>query len=178
MSGEHNTVWSLFLLGAVMVLLVVSGCAGDEDSREAVRSPVAVLEAAPDFERVTMEGDTLRLSELDASAIVLNFWATWCAPCRVEIPGFIAIQEEMDAERVRFVGVSFDEDGFEAVRPYAEEMGINYPLVIGDDALASDFGGVPGLPTTFLLDGGLHIRQRFVGVVDEETLRSVLEDML
>ncbi len=131
---------------------------------------------APDFERETMNGSTLHLSSFRGSVIVLNFWATWCAPCRVEIPAFITMQREMDG--VQFIGISLDEEGFEAVRPYAEEMGITYPLVIGDDSLAATFGGVVGLPTSYVLDRKGRIRQRFVGVVHEDTLRSALTDLL
>lgn len=131
---------------------------------------------APDFERTAMDGSMLRLSSYQGRVVVLNFWATWCTPCRVEIPEFIKMQEEMDG--VQFIGVSLDDEGFEVVRPYAESMGINYPLVIGDDSLAADFGGVMGLPTSYVIDGEGRIRQRFVGMVNEATLRPVLADLL
>jgi len=133
---------------------------------------------APDFERVTLDGTPLRLSSQRGQVVVLNFWATWCAPCRLEIPGFIELQHEMGSKGLRFIGVSLDEDGFAVVRSFAEEMEITYPLVIGDEALASKYGGIPGLPTTFVLDRHGHIRQRFVGMVSEETLRPVLADLL
>ncbi len=131
---------------------------------------------APDFERVAMDGSTLRLSSFRGRVVVLNFWATWCTPCRVEIPEFLKMQQEMDG--VQFIGVSLDEEGFDAVRPYAEEMRITYPLVIGDDSLAADFGGVMALPTSYVIDREGRIRQRFVGMVNEETLRPILTDLL
>lgn len=131
---------------------------------------------APDFERVAMDGSSLRLSSFRGRVVVLNFWATWCTPCRVEIPEFITMQRELDG--VQFIGVSLDEEGFDVVRPYAEEMGITYPLVIGDDSLAADFGGIMGLPTSYVIDREGLIRQRFIGMVNEETLRPILADLL
>lgn len=131
---------------------------------------------APDFERASMDGSMLRLSSFRGRVVVLNFWATWCTPCRVEIPEFIEMQQQMHG--VQFVGVSLDEEGFDVVRPYAEEMGITYPLVIGDDSLAADFGGVMGLPTTYVIDREGRIRQRFVGMVNEATLRPILAGLL
>lgn len=132
--------------------------------------------SAPDFERTAMDGSMLRLSSLRGRVVVLNFWATWCTPCRVEIPEFLKMQEEIDG--VQFVGVSLDEEGFDVVRPYAEAMRITYPLVIGDDSLAADFGGVMGLPTSYVIDRDGRIRERFVGMVDEETLRPILQKLL
>lgn len=97
-----------------------------------------------------MDGSILRLSSYRGRVVVLNFWATWCTSCCVAIPEFIKMQKEM--EGVQFIGVSLDEEGFDVVRPYAESMDITYPLVIGDDSLAADYGGVMGLPTSYVID--------------------------
>lgn len=151
-----------------------SGLSSRQSSRdEPVQRP---YDPAPDFERMGMDGSVVKLSSFRGSVVVLNFWATWCAPCRVEIPEFIKMHRQLDG--VQFIGVSLDEEGFDVVRPFAEEMGIPYPLVIGDDALTSELGGVMGLPTTYVIDREGRIRQRFVGMVNEKTLRPVLTDLL
>lgn len=111
--------------------------------------------------------------------VVLNFWATWCAPCRAEIPGFIALQREFGDAQVRFVGVSLDEEGAAVVRPYAREMGINYPLITQDaQAVAEAYGGHYVVPTTFVIDQEGRIRQRYMRAVPEGQLRPVLQTLL
>lgn len=80
--------------------------------------PQQAYDEAPDFERVAMDGSTVRLSSIRGNVVVVNFWATWCTPCRVETPEFVKMNEELDG--VQFIGISLDEEGFDAVRPYAE----------------------------------------------------------
>jgi peroxiredoxin len=125
-----------------------------------------------------MNGDTFRLSDHRGEIIVLNFWATWCPPCRQEIPGFIALQEEFEEQSVTFVGVSLNKDGFSSVRPYAEKMGINYPLVVDDGSVAPQYGGIRILPSTVLIGPEGAIQHRKVGYFPEEQLRSRLNAML
>lgn len=132
---------------------------------------------APDFDMERMNGDRFRLSDHRGTIVIVNFWATWCPPCRREIPDFIKLQEEFEG-RVQFVGVSMDRSGFEAVRPYAQSMGINYPLVVDDGTLAQKYGGVPTLPTTFGIgpDGTIHFS--WPGYLPASSLRSQLQPLL
>lgn len=132
---------------------------------------------APNFERPTMAGDTFRLSDQRGTIVVLNFWATWCGPCREEIPDFIKLQEEF-ADDVQFVGISLDQGGFDAVRAYAEEMGINYPIVMDDGAIARKFGGIPALPTTFVVGRDGIIKGYAPGMLTEDMLRPELETLI
>ena len=136
------------------------------------------LQQAPDFALPTLEGDTFRLSAQRGKVVVLNFWATWCSPCREEIPDFIKLQRELGAERVRFVGVALDEEGFDVVRPYADEMGINYPIVHDDGAVAAKYGGVRVVPTTFLIGPEGKVHGYAPGMVTEEVLRPRLDTLL
>jgi peroxiredoxin len=156
-------------------LLVVGGlaapAAGQSSADEAARR-------APDFALEQMNGDTFRLSDHSGEIVVLNFWATWCPPCRQEIPGFITLQEEFEEQGVIFVGVSLNKDGFSSVRPYAEKMGINYPLVVDDGSVAPQYGGIRILPSTVLIGPEGTIQHRKVGYFPEEQLRSQLNAML
>ncbi len=133
---------------------------------------------APDFALERMNGETFRLSDHRGEVVVVNFWATWCPPCRMEIPGFVELQEEFGEEGLTFVGVSLDEGGFEVVRPFAEEMGINYPLVVDDGTVASRFGGVPALPTTFVVGPEGTVQFARPGFLPEAELRIRLEPLL
>lgn len=132
---------------------------------------------APDFTRTTMTGDTFRLAEQRGMIVVLNFWATWCGPCREEIPDFIKLQKEFRGD-VLFVGISLDEGGFETVRPYAERMGINYPIVMDNGTLSRKFGGVPALPTTFVVGRDGVIKGYAPGMLTEDMLRPELEQLI
>lgn len=110
------------------------------------------LRVAPDFTRTDLKGNTLSLRSYRGKLVLLNFWATWCGPCRVEIPWFIDIERKNKDKGFAVLGVSMDENGWEDVKPFLAEMKVNYRVVIGDDSTTEAYGGVESLPTTFLID--------------------------
>lgn len=134
---------------------------------------------APDFVRPMLEGGTFRLSDHRGDVVAVNFWATWCLPCLVETPEFVALQDELEGEGVRFVGVSLDEGGFDDVRPFAEEYDVNYPLVLDDwgGALLEPYGGLVALPTTVLVGRDGTARYRLLGLTSAAQLRPLLQDL-
>lgn len=135
-------------------------------------------ETAPDFSLERMNGETFRLSDHRGEIVVVNFWATWCPPCRKEIPGFIQLQKQFGTEGVTFIGISLDDTGFEAVRPYAENMDINYPLVVGGDRLARKYGGIRALPTSFVVGPEGTVQYARPGFLPEAELRRQLKPLL
>ena len=135
-------------------------------------------ETAPDFSLERMSGETFRLSDHRGEIVVVNFWATWCPPCRKEIPGFIQLQKEFGTEGMTIVGISLDDQGFESVQPYAEEMGINYPLVVGSDRLTRKYGGVRALPTSFVVGPKGTVQYARPGFLPEAELRRQLQPLL
>lgn len=132
---------------------------------------------APHFELRTMAGDVFSLEDNEGRVVVLNFWATWCAPCRVEIPDLIEMQSDFGDEAVRFVGISVDHQGEEVVRPFMEEMAFNYPVVIDDGTVSEQYGGIFALPMTFVIDRDGTIRWRKAGIVTREALAPLLNEL-
>ena len=132
---------------------------------------------APDFELATLDGETFRLSAQRGKVVVVNFWATWCPPCREEIPDFVALQDEFRG-RVVFVGVSEDEGGADVVRPFVEQYGINYPIVLDDATLSSRYEGITGYPTTYLVTPQGRILAYMPGGLTRDVLRPILRRLL
>lgn len=124
---------------------------------------------APEIAGKTIDGGDFSLSSLRGSVVVVNFWATWCAPCRVEMPDFVGLQTELRSQGLQFVGISVDDDDLDPIRRFAQELGVNYPILLATPELIGAYEGVPALPTTYVIDRGGRIRQRFVGEVNRDT---------
>jgi len=107
---------------------------------------------APDFTLADADGHSVRLADMRGKVVLLNFWATWCKPCGEEIPWFVEFQKENQPRGFAAMGVSMDEGGWGAVRPFLEAMQINYPIVIGNDQVAALYGGLRALPLTLIID--------------------------
>jgi peroxiredoxin len=123
---------------------------------------------APDFSLETLDGKTLKLSDLRGKAVVLNFWATWCSPCKAEMPWFVDFQKQYAGEGLQIVGVAMDDSAKEDIAKFAKQMGVNYPVVLGKESLADQYGGVEFLPTTFYIDRSGNIQDRVFGIVDRQ----------
>jgi len=123
--------------------------------------------AAPDFVLTDLEGHSLKLSDLRGKAVVLNFWATWCPPCKQEIPWFVELQKRYGSAGLQVVGVSMDDAGDRKdVVKFAAEQSINYPVLLGKDSVASQYGGIDYLPTTFYIDRNGVVLDRVFGQPD------------
>ena len=143
------------------------------DTARALRPGEAMVLAAP-----TLAGDTLDLASLRGKVVLVNFWATWCAPCRQETPALVALRESLKAQGFEVVGVSLDLEGKEAVQPFVDEFRVPYPMLLGDQTMADRLGGAYGLPTSFLLDREGNLIRRFTGVVPVAMLRPLLAELL
>lgn len=132
---------------------------------------------APEVVLPTMSGDVFRLSDHRGEVVVLNVWATWCPPCRMEIPGFVDLQEEFRERGVLFVGLSVDDEGFEVVRPYAEEHAINYPQLASQRVAYRDYGTGTSVPRTYVIDKWGRIRYEHTGLLLKGALAPVLDEL-
>jgi cytochrome c biogenesis protein CcmG/thiol:disulfide interchange protein DsbE len=107
---------------------------------------------APDFKLKDATGNSVQLSDYKGKVVLLNFWATWCGPCTLEIPWFEQFEQQYRSKGFEVLGVSMDEDGWNVIKPYIAEHKINYRVVLGNDSVGELYGGVDSLPTTFIID--------------------------
>lgn len=152
------------LAAALAAGLLTVGCSnGPSTARAAVKADKD-RKVAPDFSLKDSNGKPVKLSDFRGKVVVLDFWATWCGPCKVEIPWFIDFEKQYKDKGFAVLGVSMDEDGWEAVRPYMQERGINYRVMVGNDQVGQLYGGLDSLPTTFLIDREGRIAKVHIGL--------------
>ncbi len=123
--------------------------------------------AAPDFALTNLSGTMVQLSDFKGKVVLLDFWATWCAPCRMEIPEFVQLQKQYADKGFTVLGAALDDEGAAVVKPVAQKLGINYPVVIGNIQVASAYGGIQALPTAFLIGRDGKILKTYVGARDK-----------
>jgi thiol-disulfide isomerase/thioredoxin len=119
---------------------------------------------APDFSLESIEGPAMRLSDLRGKAVLLNFWATWCGPCKIEMPWFVDLQKQYGPQGLQIVGVAMDDASKEDISKFAKDMGVNYPILIGKEAVGEQYGGVNALPETFLIGRDGKIVDKIIGL--------------
>lgn len=133
---------------------------------------------APKFTLTRLNGGSFHLSEHRGEVVVLNVWATWCAPCRDEIPGFVQLQREFRDRGVQFVGLSVDERGLTAVRRFAQEQPLNYPQVASQTVASRKYGETTTVPRTFVIDKHGQIRHTHSGLLLPGRLEPMLETLV
>ena len=119
---------------------------------------------APDFTLESLDGKSMRLSDLRGKAVLLNFWATWCGPCKIETPWLVELQNQYGHDGLQVVGVEMGDDGKEEITKFTKDMGVNYPVLIGKEAVGDAYGGVPALPETFFIGRDGKIVDKIIGL--------------
>jgi thiol-disulfide isomerase/thioredoxin len=147
----------------------------------------AAAKPAPEITLKDLEGKDLSLSEYKGKVVLVNFWATWCEPCQVEIPWLIEIQQKYAAKGFTVLGIAMDEEGAKVVTPWVNKerfdvngakSQMNYPIVIGNDAAADKFGGLLGYPTSVLITRDGKIIKRITGIISSEEITKSIESQL
>jgi len=133
---------------------------------------------APEFSLKDADGRVVRLSDYRGKVVLLDFFATWCGPCKIEIPWFTEMERKNKDRGFAVLGVSMDDEGWEVVKPFLVELGVNYRVVIGNDTTAQVYGGVDALPTTFLIDQAGKIAAVHVGLASKKDFEDGIQQLL
>jgi thiol-disulfide isomerase/thioredoxin len=133
---------------------------------------------APNFELDTLDGKKIKLSDLRGKAVLVNFWATWCGPCKIEMPWFVELQNQYGTEGLTIIGIAMDDSPTEEIAKFAKEMGVNYPILRGKEALGEAYGGVMGLPTTFYVGRDGKIVDQGAGLVSRKEIENNIKAAL
>jgi thiol-disulfide isomerase/thioredoxin len=134
---------------------------------------------APGFSLTDISGKPLRLSDYQGKVVMLDFWATWCGPCRIEIPGFIELQKRYGSQGFAVIGISMDDSSDSgAVVDFYNQLKMNYPVAIGNERLGELYGGVLGLPTTLLIGRDGRIYAKHVGATDSDVFEAEIQQLL
>ena len=160
-------------IASLVLCLIAAPAFAQQPTIRFVRNP----DPAPEFKMSTLDGKPLSLADYKSKVILLNFWATWCGPCRMEIPDLVELQNKYK-DQLQIIGLVVDDDDEDAVKKFAEKFGINYPVAMAPNELRMEYGGIPALPTSFVLDGEGRVVQKHEGLRDpvlyEVEIRSLL----
>lgn len=167
---NHNRIITFSIIGIVIILFIYNNYFTNEEKNQDAsylpQTPPTQTAIAPDFNLPDLSGKYYKLSDFKDKVIILDFWATWCPPCRKGIPDLIAIQKEY--ANVQVIGISVDQNPKEVIPDFVKEYKINYPVLIADEAVLNAFGGIQNIPTTFVIDKNGKIISKYVGLVEKE----------
>jgi thiol-disulfide isomerase/thioredoxin len=167
------------LTGIGLAVLVLAGSVRSSARSSADITTAGLRKAAPNVSLTDSRGVSTKLSDYRGRVVLLDFWATWCTGCKVEIPWYIEFQKKYVNKGLTSIGVAMDDDGWAAVRPYLVQHPIDYPIVLGNEDFAKRFG-VANLPVTLLIDRNGKIADSHLGIVDkarwEREIRQLLEE--
>jgi len=149
---------------AVSLMLVFAYKATGKQPANAT-GPTGAGKPAPEFALQSLDGKTIRLSDLRGKAVVVNFWATWCQPCRVEMPWFVELQKQYGPDGLQILGINADEDASpDELGKFAKGMGVNYPVLLGKEEVEQAYGGISFLPVTVYVDRDGNVVDKVFGL--------------
>ncbi len=170
---KHNSlVWLVVIVAVAAMLAFAPYMARRSRTGSAGESSPLKGRAAPAFSLESLDGKTVHLADFHGKAVLLNFWATWCQPCRIEMPWFEEMQRQYGPEGLQVVGIAMDDSSKEDIAKFAKEIGVNYPILLGKESVGDAYGGVEFLPSTFFIDRDGKIVDRIFGLKS----RSEIED--
>ncbi len=158
---------SSLLITVLFCLILMPACRSNADSQK-----------APDFTLLDINNNTVNLSDFHNRVLLINFFATYCPPCRMEIPDFVKLQKLYEKEGFSVIGISVDDNPSSILPPFISRLNINFPVLQATSKVLEDYGNVYALPRTFILDRNHHIIRDYTGMVSEEEILPVIKDAL
>lgn len=160
----------------VVAVMIWSAVHFSRSGRQAAIAPGGSLvgKPAPGFELTTLDGKTAKLADYHGKAVLLNFWATYCGPCRIEMPWFVDLQNKYAAQGLQIIGIDDEDATKQTVKDYIDQVGTNYPILLGKDAVADAYG-VEGLPTTFFIDRDGKVVDQTLGLASKKELEDRIQ---
>jgi thiol-disulfide isomerase/thioredoxin len=166
------------MLSAYLAGFIVIGLICLETASALAQEASPPRTAAPEWKLTDLNGKLVKLSDFRGKVLILDFWATWCGPCRVEMPHFVELQKQYGNKGLTVIGVSLDEQGPEVVKEFVKQLGVNYPIVIGNEKVAEAYGGIYAIPTTFVIDRQGRIASRHMGYNDKTVFEKEIQSLL
>jgi thiol-disulfide isomerase/thioredoxin len=169
---------ALIVVALVVALGIYVGYHKARNPGASLRSRITKSSPAPDFSLESLDGKTMRLSDFRGKAVLLNFWATWCGPCKIEMPWFVDLQNQYGSQGLQIVGVAMDDASKQDIAKFAKDMGVNYPILIGKESVGDQYGGIPALPESFLIARDGKIVDKIIGLMGKAEIEDAIKKAL
>jgi cytochrome c biogenesis protein CcmG/thiol:disulfide interchange protein DsbE len=179
-TGQKNAL-VLAIVALTVAAMLYTGAYKSRRARTGVAGALqgnVVGKEAPDFELETLDGKKVRLSEFRGKAVALNFWATWCEPCKVEMPWMIEFQNKYRPEGLEVVGVAMEDTDKKDIEKFVKDMGVNYLILLGKESVGDQYGGILGLPTTFYIGRDGKIVEQQAGLISKSEIEDHVKKAL
>jgi thiol-disulfide isomerase/thioredoxin len=168
----------LVIVAVIAAGMLYFGLHAARRSGSAPQPRVGYATLAPDFTLESLDGQSVTLSSLRGKAVLLNFWATWCGPCKIETPWLVELQNQYGPQGLQIIGVEAGDDGKDDIAKFAKDMGMNYPILLGKESVDDAYGGMPALPESFFIGRDGKIVDKIMGLRGREDIEESIKKAL